>query len=502
MSYDNIGRYRQIQRERAQQSAAPMDEIDRLEQARKALPPSWVPGWAEIPATLASGAASSAAGGLAGLGTAGLNALGLSKADPGAVLSSIQQDYTYAPRTVEGMAGTYAAGKAFEALHKPVARAADMTLAATGDPALATAVDVGPTALGALMGLPTATGRGALSAARSAVPELSPSSPGLGLGLARQRGSIGPAELMVGPELTRRATTMGAAGRSAYDIWKKTGVWAPTPYGPPVPNGIPLAEIPDTAAGMTPRNLAPPPDPSAVQRLMIELSVYDTMMKYAEMKAKGIPHEEIQAAIKGLPGASRIPPGAPITTGQVVFGQKLTDSKLKALYAPQYAGTVGEAFDQPDLFAKIPRLKDIRFRVDPYAKFAGSYYPEQNLLEVSSANRPDKAEINTPQIVAHEIGHGIQRHTGLPGGMDPSRARTDLIESHKRGLVSDSLFERLRRMSSDDVYHRAWGEGLSNATMHAVGWDERMRREIPPWARMTDKAGEPIDPFEFWTPYR
>jgi hypothetical protein len=175
MSYDNIGKYREIQRQRQQQAAVPMDEIDQLEQTRKTLPPSWVPGWAEVPATLASGMASSAAGGLAGLGTAGLNALGLSKANPADVVQSFQQDYTYLPRTVEGMAATHAAGKAFEALHAPVARAADMTLGATGSPALATAVDVGPTALGALMGLPGGLGNTARGALRSIIPDIAPS---------------------------------------------------------------------------------------------------------------------------------------------------------------------------------------------------------------------------------------------------------------------------------------------------------------------------------------
>jgi hypothetical protein len=134
----------------------------------------------------------------------GLNALGLSDADPGKVLESIQQGYTYAPRTAKGMGALYGMGKAFEALHAPVARAADMTLGATGSPALATAVDVGPTALGALMGLPNAAGRGAMAAARSVVPETLPSRPGLGLGMKGQQGIIAPAHLAVDQDTLKR----------------------------------------------------------------------------------------------------------------------------------------------------------------------------------------------------------------------------------------------------------------------------------------------------------
>jgi hypothetical protein len=212
MSYDSIGKYRAAMAQRAKRSEAPPDEIDQLEAVRQALPPSSVPGWAEPLATMGSGAAASAVGGISALGTMGLNALGLSEADPNKVLSSLQQDYTYLPRTVEGMGAVYAAGKAFEKLHQPVAWAANKTLEATGSPALATAVDAGPTAVGALMGLPGAAGKAVSSAARAGVPEIGPSLGGVGSSMARQTGVVAPAELLLGPEAVRRATTMAGAG--------------------------------------------------------------------------------------------------------------------------------------------------------------------------------------------------------------------------------------------------------------------------------------------------
>jgi len=475
-----------------------MDEIDQLEQARKALPPSWVPGWAEVPATLASGMASSAAGGLAGLGTVGLNALGLSKANPADVLSSIQQDYTYLPRTVEGMAATHAAGKAFEALHAPVARAADMTLGATGSPALATAVDVGPTALGALMGLPNAMGRGAMSAARATVPEIAPSAPGLGRGLASQRGSIGRAELMVDDATLKRALAMQAAGRGSGEIFRNTDVWLDSPSSP-TPGGMPLAEIGDYLDNANPRNIAPPVHPTVLTGLQSAMGALNAKYTYAVARQGGATHAQALELVRGQPGANMIDPNTPTSPGLVVSRMNLLQNEMERLTEPKYAGKLGDVIEHPELFGRLPRLADVNFTTEKGGRFSGKYNPEKDLITLNK-DYMDRGPLNTGQTLIHEVGHAIQNHYGLPRGANPASARTSLMKAHEQGRVSDSLFERLMQMDSDEVYHRAWGEGLSNAAMNVLSWDNTERRMLPPWERMGPTIFSSISPDQFWTP--
>jgi len=500
VSYSNIGRYREIQQQREQAAAVPMDEIDRLEAGRKALPPSWVPGWAEVPAALGSGMASSIAGGLSALGTMGLNAAGLSDADPLKVLESIQQGYTYAPRTVEGMGAVYAAGKAFEALHAPVARAAEMTLGATGSPTLATAVDVGPTALGALMGLPNAAGRGAVSAARSLAPDTAPSASSAMSSLKGQRGSIAPAHLAVDQDTLRRALAMQAAGDTQFRVFRDTDVWLDYPHSP-TPGGIPLAEIPDYLENVTMKNIAFPPDPDEVAKLKAALRSTNTKYAYAESRQNGMSHEEAIEQLKDQPGVKEIDPWMPITTGHVVNRMNLLQSQLNRLTSPVYGDTLGELINHPSLFDKFPRLKDVKFKDERSSRFAGKYDPERDLISVNP-EYSHRGPMFQGQSLIHEVGHALQNHYGLPSGANPMSARVRLTQAHSQGRVSDSLYERLMQMTSDEVYHRAWGEGLSNATMNAVDWDSLQRKATPPWLRMTDNQGRILDPKEFWVPPR
>jgi hypothetical protein len=488
----------QAQRQREQQ--VPMDEIDRLEAGRKALPPSWVPAWAEVPAAMGSAMASSTAGGLSALGTMGLNALGLSDADPGKVLESIQQGYTYAPRTAKGMGALYGMGKAFEALHAPVARAADMTLGATGSPALATAVDVGPTALGALMGLPNAAGRGAMAAARSVVPETLPSRPGLGLGMKGQQGIIAPAHLAVDQDTLKRALAMQAAGAAQGRVFTGTDVWLNYPHSP-TPGGIPLAEIPDSLENVTMRNIGFPPDPAEVDRLKAALNAAHTKYTYAEARQNGLSHEEAIGRLRDQPGVMEIDPRMPPTTGSVVHRMNLLQNQLERLTAPVYGDTIGELIHHPSLFEKFPRLKDVKFKEERSSRFAGKYDPDRDTISLNT-DYNHRGPLFQGQSLIHEVGHALQHHYGLPGGANPMSARSRLTQARDQGLVSDRLYWDLMDMPSDDVYHRAWGEGLSNAAMNAVGWDSLQRKATPPWLRMTDNQDRILDPNEFWIPPR
>jgi hypothetical protein len=294
---------------------------------------------------------------------------------------------------------------------------------------------------------------------------------------------------------------MAAAGRNAYDIIRKTGAWVPTRDGPMPPGGVALAERPDKVSEMTPKNLNATPDEKRTSELLTQIATLDTLERVADMSKAGLSLPEIKAQLQGHPGIRSITPEhiKPQALGGAAFRRKLIENDLEALYKPSYAGKVGDAFDNPGLLNMFPSLKEINFRVDPWSKYAGSYYPEKNLLEVSGA---EKHQAAVPTIVAHELNHAVHRQTGLPPGMDPSRAKTDLTESYRRGLVSENLFRFLMNKTSDDVYHRAWGEGLANASMHALGKDEKWIRDVPPWARMTDRGGNPIDPSEFWIPYK
>lgn len=187
-----------------------------------------IPGWAEPFATLGSGIASSTLGGLAALGTVPANLLGLSKSTPADVLSTIQRDYTYAPRSTEGQAALHATGTVAEKLHAPVAWAADKTLAATGSPALATMVDVAPTALAALAGLPSGPARATVQGLRAAIPDIAPSRAALGPGARGQRGQILPGELTASPKTLARALALGELGAPADEIRRRTSFWPPT----------------------------------------------------------------------------------------------------------------------------------------------------------------------------------------------------------------------------------------------------------------------------------
>lgn len=487
--------------ERQQQRTAPLDEIDKLEQVRKSLPPSSIPGWAEPLVTMGTGLAGSAAGGLAALGTIPANMLGLSGSSPADVLSSIQQRMTYLPRTVEGMGALYGLGKAAEAMHAPVARAAGAVLEATGSPAAATAVDVGPAALGAIAGLPFGPGRTAVNAARAAIPDVAPSAPGLGPGITGQRGIIVPAQLGVDQATLRRALAMQAAGRGSFGIFGDTNVWLNS-SGTETPHGRPLAEIPDTASNASLVSIAPPPDPKKVAALQELLSTINARYAYAEARQAGKSHEEAMDLVKDIPGAYTINPRIPISTGSVVMQMKRLQSELAELEKPRFGGTLGSVISHPELFDRFPRMRKVLFTTDKNADYAGKYNPDLDTITLSE-RAIDLGDKYASETLIHEAGHAMQHHYGLPGGASPRSARTRLLESRKRGLVpDDDLYARLIGMNSDDVYRRAWGEGLSNSAMNAIGWSDSQRRAIPPWARMTDAKGNAIPPNQFWIPPR
>jgi len=484
-----------------QQPTAPLDEIDKLEQVRKSLPPSSIPGWAEPLVTAGTGLAGSAVGGRAALGTIPANMLGLSGSSPADVLSSIQQRMTYLPRTVEGMGALYGLGKAAEAMHAPVARAAGAVLEATGSPAAATAVDVGPAALGAIAGLPFGPGRTAVNAARAAIPDVAPSAPGLGPGIAGQRGTIGPAQLMVDQATLRRALAMQAAGRGSFGIFGDTNVWLNSP-GTETPRGMPLAEISDPLLSAQPKNIATPPDPVQVERLNSAMSDLDARYLYAEARQGGMTHAEAMALLKerGSPPIW-VDPQRPPTTGEIVNRMNVLSWEVNNLNKPKYGNKLGDVIEHPELFSRMPRLRDVNFRAEPLERFAGDYNPDKDRIRLNT-NYMDSGPLSTGQTLIHEVGHAAQRHYGMPGGANPKSARTRMLEAQRAGNIDDDLFGLLNRMNSDDLYYRAWGEGLSNAAMQALGWSDQARKDTPPWARMTDARGNAIPPNQFWIPPR
>lgn len=109
-------------------------------------------------ASLASGALAAPVSGLAGIGAAATNALGLTNTPAADVVKKVQQAMTYQPRTQisQGLMG--AAGMPMEALAKVGGFAGDKTLGMTNSPLLAAGVD---TAVQALPMLLNRGGRGA-----------------------------------------------------------------------------------------------------------------------------------------------------------------------------------------------------------------------------------------------------------------------------------------------------------------------------------------------------
>jgi hypothetical protein len=262
-----------------------------------------------------------------------------------------------------------------------------------------------------------------------------------------------------------------------------------------------LAEIPDYLENVTMKNIAFPPDPDEVAKLKAALSTINTKYAYAEARKNGMSHEEAIGQLKDQPGVREIDPRIPMETGHAVNRMNLLQSQLNRLTAPMYGDTLGELINHPSLFEKFPRLKDVKFKEERSSQFAGKYDPSRDLILLNS-DYSHRGPMFQGQSLIHEVGHALQNHYGLPSGANPASARSRLTQAHSQGRVSDSLYERLMEMTSDEIYHRAWGEGLSNATMNAVDWDSLQRKATPPWLRMTDNQGRILDPKEFWIPPR
>lgn len=102
--------------------------------------------------SLATGAVATPLAGLAGLGTAGARALGLTEAEPADVVRGVQGALTYQPRTRAGQAATDLLSVPFEKLAQGADFLGQKTLDATGSPALATAVNTAVQSAPAVLG--------------------------------------------------------------------------------------------------------------------------------------------------------------------------------------------------------------------------------------------------------------------------------------------------------------------------------------------------------------
>jgi len=250
-----------------------------------------------------------------------------------------------------------------------------------------------------------------------------------------------------------------------------------------------------------PKNIATPPDPAKIRGLEAAMSSLNAQYTYAEARQAGKSHQEAFDMVKDMPGAYVIDPRIPISTGSVVMRMNLLQSEMAKLTKPEYGNRLGDVLEHPELFARMPRLRDVNFRAEPLERFAGSYNPVKDLITMNT-NLMDSGPLNTGQTLIHEVGHAAQQHYGMPGGANPKSARTRMLEAQRAGNIDDDLFGLLNRMNSDDLYYRAWGEGLSNAAMQALGWSDQARKDTPPWARMTDARGNAIPPNQFWIPPR
>lgn len=106
-------------------------------------------GLGEAALTMGTGAASSIAGGLAGLVASPF--VGTDKSAD--IVRGMQQDFTYQPRTESGQAILGGVSKPFESMERGQRYLGDQTLNATGSPALATAAYAAPDVISTLLGL-------------------------------------------------------------------------------------------------------------------------------------------------------------------------------------------------------------------------------------------------------------------------------------------------------------------------------------------------------------
>jgi hypothetical protein len=161
--------------------------------------------------------------------------------------------------------------------------------------------------------------------------------------------------------------------------------------------------------------------------------------------------------------------------GGVYLGAK--DAKIKSVISDEGVkltgvkeGTLGEVLDHPELFKKIPELKDVNVRVLPPHKresASGAYTPESNTLWYN----PERGSEDILSTMLHETQHGIQEKFGFTKGSSPKNSvmqpefnetfnnavteRTSKNEPIPRNLYNDILL---------DIYRRGAGEAEARAT--------------------------------------
>lgn len=212
----------------------------------------------EPAASLVSGTAGTALGGIAGLGAIGTNALGLTKTEPADVVRGIQGAITYEPRTKAGDAVNSAIAYPFEKLANFADRAGDaintpqpnrpllarygagqkpMTqkdFGSDGSPLLATAVNTGIQSLPALL---TRRGRVEANVDRGVNPN----------GAALEAGEIAPAPKSSSP--TKRAAGLEGISASAQRSPASTAVEAGYKLKPSEAGGSKMAQLVEGATG-------------------------------------------------------------------------------------------------------------------------------------------------------------------------------------------------------------------------------------------------------------
>lgn len=152
-------------------SAKPVDQSGKAQSATKQ--PSAIDYAAAVPETLAqlaSGTASTIAGGLAGLADIPLFAAGISKTSPADVVSNIQQAGTYQPRTLGGQTTANVVGYLPGKLAQGAELAGGAVTDLTGSPALGAAVNTGIQGVPMILGTKFAPKFG--GAAKAVTPEV------------------------------------------------------------------------------------------------------------------------------------------------------------------------------------------------------------------------------------------------------------------------------------------------------------------------------------------
>lgn len=185
------------------------------------------------------------------------------------------------------------------------------------------------------------------------------------------------------------------------------------------------------------------------------------------------------------------------------FNKKLVDflNKRPKLGRGYAEGELAKVIKHPELFQKIPELKDqtiaITQRADgprggSYNSMIGGHFP--NVMVKGDVNDPGQG--GALNIALHEIGHGVSNLRGMGYGSDPDFLAQRFIES--------GMDPQAAKVFGRELYHKTLDEARQRAVQSRQMYTPEQRRAIPYAFNMTSPiTGKaiPVDQlFDFQIP--